>query len=472
MTEETFRPLSAAELAEIDARYKPFPPFSDWPKGLSDEEPWQAARDELQRASDQATEADLLHAQAIARRVAAFDTGAIEGLYSTNRGLTFTVAEQTALWEQKVDAQGPDARALFEAQLRAFELVLDHVTEFVPTVTQAWIRRIHEEITAPQDSYVVHTSIGPQEQPLPKGEYKKYPNHVRTSRGGIHAYAPVASTQAEMQRLLDELGSDEFQNAHPVLQSSYAHYGLVVVHPFADGNGRLARAVASAYTYRDASIPLMVMDEHRVDYLSALAAADAGDAVPFVEVVERVTREALDLVRDSLQTAMAPQPGALLEELAELHEEEAKRQEQDVVVRRFVDWLVPAVERQIDGLDLPSGVAIGVQAFAEATQSPPSGFRDIDIDGTRSFRFNLKSASPASAKLPRGIDVFVDRKVENDSVLLCCAQTPDETLRLRRSDLDPNPSSNAQRQVENFVSRVLGNGLTELLQKARQQVGR
>lgn len=472
MTEETFQPLSADELAEIDARYEPFPAFRGWPKDLPEKELWQIARDEFQRASDQATEADLQRAQAVARRVAAFDTGAIEGLYSTNRGLTFTVAEQAAAWEQKVDAQGPDARALFEAQLQAFELVLDHVTELVPKITQAWIRRIHEEITAPQETYVVHTPVGTQEQPFPKGKYKKYPNHVRTARGDIHAYAPVDSTQAEMQRLVEELESAEFQAAHPVIQSSYAHYALVVIHPFADGNGRLARAVASAYTYRDASIPLMVLDEHRVDYLSALAAADAGNAAPFVEIIERVTREALDLVRDSVETAMAPQPGALLEEFTGLYAEEAKRQRQDQIVRSFVDWLVPEVEKQVVDLDAPAGVAIDIETFDKAKQPPPSGFRNPDIDGTRSFRFNLEAAPPASASLPRRVDIFVDGDAENGAVLLRGVQTPDEQLRLARSDLEPTISSLAQRRIENFVSRVLGNGLDELLQKARQQIGR
>jgi len=472
MAEETFKPLSAAELAEIDGRYKPFPPFSDWPKDLPNEGLWQVARDELQRASDQATEADLKRAQAIARRVAAFDTGAIEGLYSTNRGLTFTVAEQAALWEQKVDAQGPNARALFEAQLRAFELVLDHVTEHFPKLTQAWLRRIHKEITAPQNTYVVHTAAGSQEQPLPRGEYKKYPNHVQTAEGAIHAYAPVESTQSEMQRLIDEIEGTDFKAAHAAIQASYVHYALVAVHPFADGNGRLARAVASVYTYRAATIPLMVLNEHRVGYLAALADADAGDARPFVEVIERVTREALELVKDSLQTAMAPQPTSLLENFTRLYDAEAMREKRDHAARAFVDWLLPVVEKQIAGLDAPAGVKLGVQAFEETRNPPPDEFRDIDQDGPRGFRLNLDSSPPASASAHRRVDVFADVDVERGDVLLRGVQTPDEELRLARSDLGPEVSSLAERRIENFVQRLLGSGLDELLEEAHKQLGR
>jgi hypothetical protein len=38
--------------------------------------------------------------------------------------------------------------------------VLDHVTDRLPTLTQAWLRRLHEEIVAPQETYVVHTPVG------------------------------------------------------------------------------------------------------------------------------------------------------------------------------------------------------------------------------------------------------------------------------------------------------------------------
>jgi len=86
------------------------------------------------------------------------------------------------------------------------------------------------------------TTVGPQEQALPKGQYKIMPNHVRTRKGADHSYAPVDVTPAEMARLVAELRSDAFLTAHPVLQAAYAHYGLVAIHPFADGNGRVARA--------------------------------------------------------------------------------------------------------------------------------------------------------------------------------------------------------------------------------------
>lgn len=472
MPDETYEPLSEEELAELNARYSPFPSFGDWPKALPDSDLWQRSRDQFQEVADETTDEELARVQDFARRAAAFDTGAIEGLYATNRGLTFTVAEQAAAWEQKVEAQGSDARTLFEAQLHAFELVLDHVTDRFPRLTQAWLRRLHEEITAPQETYVVHTPIGPQEQPLPKGEYKRFPNHVRTADGQIHAYAPVDATQSEMQRLIEEVEDAEFQAAHPVIQASYVHYGLVVVHPFADGNGRLARAVASAYTYRDARIPLMILNEHRHEYFAVLAKADAGDPVPFVGFIARVTRETLDLLRDDLQTVKAPQPTQLLDEFTNMYGAQELREQHDLAAQGFVDWLVAAAEKQIAGLEAPSGVQLEVQTFDKTRNSPPSGFRNLDRKGTQSFRVTFESAPPASARLPRRIDVFISAEQgEEGNVLLKGVQVPDEQLVLRRSELEPHLSSLAQHKAENFLRRLLGEGLNALLKEAQSQLG-
>src|SRR4051794_2949948 len=102
MTEEAPPPLTAAELAELDAQYKPFPAFAEWPTQVSREELWNSDYEAFQAIVQEADGNDFAKAQEVALRTAAFDTGAIEGLYPTDRGLTFTVATQAAAWEQEV----------------------------------------------------------------------------------------------------------------------------------------------------------------------------------------------------------------------------------------------------------------------------------------------------------------------------------------------------------------------------------
>lgn len=456
------QPLSDSELAELDAKYRPFPAFPEWSLQTPGLKAWDAAKEELDRVAAEARPEDIEHGRQIAMRAAAFDTGAIEGLYSTNRGLTFSVAEQSAAWEQEVDAQGPSARALFEAQLKAFELVLDHVTKRVPQVTQAWLRRIHEEITTPQETYLVHTPVGSREQALPRGEYKRYPNHVRTAAGGVHAYAPVADTPAEMDRLLRELETPEFGASHPIVQASYAHYGLVAVHPFADGNGRVSRALASVFTYRAASVPLLVLDEHRDRYFHTLSQADGGDVVPFVDFVATAGRETLDLVRDALRTAMAPQPEAVLEKFGELARAREESKELDMVLDSFSTWLQKTAKDQVARLHVPPGVQIVVQP-AERRPRP----RGRDLRGAdRSVRILCRTAPPARASVPRQIDVSVSEdSLEGPKVMLAVAQLESERLTFDLADISPRLSAVAEHRLENLLRRTLGDGLDALHRK-------
>jgi len=410
----------------------------------------------------------------IAMRAAAFDTGAIEGLYSTDRGLTLTVATQAAAWEQQVDERGVDVRSLFEAQLAAFELVFDLATAHFPDVTQAWIRRLHEEIVAPQETYVVHTPVGPQEQPIPKGRYKDHPNHVRTGTGGIHAYSPVTLTQSEMQRFVEELGTDEFRAAHPLIQASYAHYCLVAVHPFADGNGRVARAVASAYTYRAASVPLLVLAHHREQYFDALAKADTGDRDPFVNFIGRVARDAVAMVVETLRTAQAPQPEELLAELGHLFlaQEDLTHQQLDGLADVFAGELQSVIADQVDELAIPDGVEINVlPGSGGAMGSPPDGFRPMISPPPRFVRIEFSSASPAKASLKVFLDVFVSKDSDVAStVLVQSSGGADEQLVLGLADLHPDLSSAARLRTENFSRRLLGQGLDALLKAARTRL--
>lgn len=156
--------------ATLDRNYSPFPGFLDW-KATLDEERWEEVQADLEAIRERLGEDAFNAAVDFTLRTAAIDTGAIEGLYEVDRGFTFSVAMQAVAWDAETEARGADIQRLFEAQLVAYELVLNVVTKKMP-VSEAWLRTLHKEISAPQETYQVRTSIGWQDQPLPKGEYK------------------------------------------------------------------------------------------------------------------------------------------------------------------------------------------------------------------------------------------------------------------------------------------------------------
>ncbi len=72
------------------------------------------------------------------------------------------------------------------------------------------------------------------------------------------------------------------------------------IHPFADGNGRVARALAAILLYRRPGVPLVVLADQKARYLDALEAADQDESGTFVAFVAERTIDTIELVRMSL----------------------------------------------------------------------------------------------------------------------------------------------------------------------------
>jgi Fic family protein len=339
-------------------RYQPFPPFADWASLDVDRTVYDAYAGILDRLRAQTEPARLERAVRTATRLAAIDTGAIEGLYEVDRGFTMTVAAEAAAWEAAIDAREPVVRRSFEDALRAYDFVLDIATGRTE-ISEKAIKEIHALICASQEAYHVWTSVGRQEQPLPKGKYKTLPNNpTRTATGRVHTYAPPADTPAEMDRLVRELRSPEFGAAHPVLQAAYAHYSFVAIHPFADGNGRVARALASAYLYRRPGVPLVIFADQKDEYLDALEAADDGNLRAFVRFVEARVADIVGIVEVATAQPDAPSSGTSLASLREafIGREGLPLDELNAVAYRIQEAAVAEILKQLEQLTLPAGI--------------------------------------------------------------------------------------------------------------------
>jgi hypothetical protein len=120
----------------------------------------------------------------VVRNVAALETGAIEDLYPSDRGLTITAAAGVAILESIASKHGEAARSYLKAALDAYELVLDFSTKATP-IAQAWIRNLHTEICKSQETYKVFVSDSSELRPLPKGGVAP---SDRTGRGLVAAH--------------------------------------------------------------------------------------------------------------------------------------------------------------------------------------------------------------------------------------------------------------------------------------------
>ncbi len=77
------------------------------------------------------------------------------------------------------------------------------------------------------------------------GRYKTKPNRVVDGNGRtVYSPPPPEKSQPLTLDLLEWINGPESKILHPVMVSSIAHFQLVSIHPFSDGNGRISRALA------------------------------------------------------------------------------------------------------------------------------------------------------------------------------------------------------------------------------------
>ena len=124
--------------------------------------------------------------------------------------------------------------------------------------------------------------------PLLHGDYKKGPNNPTGRGGAIHEYCPPEQVASEMGRLI------EMHQAHekiaPEVEAAWLHHRFTQIHPFQDGNGRVARALATLVLGKERRFPLVVRSKAKGEYLDALEAADLGDLKPLVSFFTEIQR--------------------------------------------------------------------------------------------------------------------------------------------------------------------------------------
>ncbi|MFC7877338.1 Fic family protein [Isoptericola sp. NPDC057391] len=444
--------------------YTPFPSFVDWLSAEFDSRVADQYAALLEQSRSKATQEQLDNALAVATRFAAVDTGAIEGLYTVDRGFTRTIATQAAAWESALQTRGEQVKRAIEDAISAYEFVLNATTHSTP-ISEMWIRNLHEVVCASQDTYRVYTSNGPEDRALARGAYKLLPNSpTSASTGKVHAYASVADTGPEMARLVVELRSEEFRAAHPVVQAAYAHYAFVCVHPFADGNGRVARALASVFLYRSPGVPLVIFADQRDEYLDALEAADAGDPMPFVVFTEERVLDAVNIVRNSLRAG--PSLAKSVAELTEIFGIDAGFAEMVSIASRLRNNIDSELKRQIAALSLPPQVEVGPvhsEAGIADKVPPPEGYSDIGPDGR--LMIWARSSWPVKFDIRHGLPIYV--KVDPSAVVdFIVPSTDGDRLEVWLREMRPVVTESLKMRISTWVEARLSAVIVDIKKRA------
>lgn len=232
------------------------------------------------------------------KREWAIETGIIERLYTWDRGVTEALIEQgieASIISHKGGISPSEAehiQTVINDHLGIVEELFGYIKGEEP-LTEHFIRGLQAQFTAHQDYTEAVTPGGDIVRVrLQRGEYKTLPNNPRRPDGHVHIYCPPENSKDEMEALVRMYRESEDRQS-PEVKSAWLHHRFTQIHPFQDGNGRVARALASLVFLREGLFPLVVRESDREEYIKALEQADAGDLGPTISFFARRQRDAI-----------------------------------------------------------------------------------------------------------------------------------------------------------------------------------
>jgi Fic family protein len=263
----------------------------------------------------------------------AIETGIIENLYDIERGVTQTLIERGFQAELLSQGSTNRPREYVIQLLRDQKDALDGIFDFVSgtrDLSISYIKELHGALLRSQPQTDAVDSLGRTiNVPLTRGDWKRLPNHP-TRDGTLYTYCPPEQVSSEMERLIEMHRRHLHDGVSPEVEAAWLHHRFSQIHPFQDGNGRVARALASLLLIKEGLFPLVVTRDDKQVYLEALEAADRHDLKPLVALVAKLQRvqfakaTALSQAILSIDSDMRQLLGHLAETAARRAEEKQK----------------------------------------------------------------------------------------------------------------------------------------------------
>lgn len=189
-------------------------------------------------------------------------------------GNTLTLPETKLVLEEGITIGGKSLREHLEAtnNARAFDII-ENIARKKKPIDHVVIQHIHEVVTA-----------GILEE---AGKY-------RTKNVRITGAVKTPPDWSKVIKLMDELIEKVNQHKrHPVEVAALLHHEFVKIHPFIDGNGRVARLLNNLYLIAQGYPPIVLKIGDRGKYYRFLRAADAGTPGLFVNFIAKAVNDSL-----------------------------------------------------------------------------------------------------------------------------------------------------------------------------------
>ena len=161
---------------------------------------------------------------------------------------------------------------------RVIEFIDEEASKKIEKITELVIKKLHR--------LIVNKILNQEE-----GEYRTKQVVVRNSETGEVTFRPPPPLEVPflMREFLYWLNREDKDQIHPVIKAGIAHHQLVRIHPFIDGNGRVARVVATlilllgGYDIRRFFSLEEYYDKDAIAYYQNLQKASSGDLTTWLE---------------------------------------------------------------------------------------------------------------------------------------------------------------------------------------------
>jgi Fic family protein len=281
----------------VDYSWKSIKPLSDEERKIDVAamrplyENWRASKKRLQESS-QAQLADFN--RRLIRRLSV-ETGILERLYDLDRGTTEALVAhgfaEDLVSHSSTNIEPSRLIDILRDQEAAVQLVIDCVKKN-RELTKGLLHELHALLTRHQDTTTAVDQFGNRREiPLLKGKFKEQPNNPKRQDGTVHEYCPPIHVDSEIDNLLGWL--PEYANDDPIIVAAWLHHRFTQIHPYQDGNGRVARALTTLILLRADLLPLVVDRDLRIEYIKALELADQAHLSTLAEMFARLERNAI-----------------------------------------------------------------------------------------------------------------------------------------------------------------------------------
>jgi len=232
------------------------------------------------------------------KREHAIETGIVEKLYDLSEGITQTFIKEgfveTYIGHDDTNIAPGELMAYLKDQFEALDFVFSVVQDH-RELSIGFVKELHALLTKHQKTTTAVDGTGRTVQvELIKGEFKKLPNNPKREDGTECVYCPPEQAQSEMENLLAVYESLVVNNKNPIVLSAWFHHAFTIIHPFQDGNGRMARLLSSLIWIKEGLFPLTVKRTDKSAYIRALEKADAGTPSELVAFFSEAQSKSID----------------------------------------------------------------------------------------------------------------------------------------------------------------------------------